>query len=174
MKKHEREIRELLEKMDSFLPDSPPVERTEREREPKKKVVGVMPPAPRPIPIRKKPSARFGSWLRAHKISTALACVILAFALAVTGLIIGSNFRSVWLAQAFIAAGAIVFLLPLLVRFFTGRDLNDDVDGSQHWRGQPLDDSGFSWQTVKGWFQKNRRRPSIDPWNDRNNRNPRW
>lgn len=173
MKKHEREIRELLEKMDNFLPDNPPVERTEREREPKKKVVGVMPPAPRPIPIRKKSSPGFGAWLRAHKISTALSCTILAFALAITGLIIGSNFRVTWLAQAFIAAGGIVFLLPLLFRFFTGRDLNDNVDSSQYWRGQALNDSGFTWQTVKGWFGRNRR-PKNTSWNDRNNRNQRW
>ncbi len=171
MKKHEREIREILEKMDSFLPDSPPVERGERE--PKKKVVGVMPPAPRPIPIRKSSSARFTAWLREHKISTALACIIGGFALVIAGLIIWQNFRINWLAQALVIAGAICYLLPVFMRFFTGRDLNDGENNSAYWRGQPVDE-GFSWQTVKSWFQGRRRNSKKDPWNDRNNRNNRW
>jgi hypothetical protein len=165
MKKHEREIRELLEKMDNFLPDSPPAERSERE--PKKKVVSVMPPSPRPIPIRKKSSFNLGAWLREHKISTGLACLILGFALVISGLIVWENFRVLWLAQALIAAGAIVYLLPVLLRFFTGRDLNDSNDGPKYWRSQQLD-SGFSWQNIRRWFQGRKRRPSNDPWNDPN------
>ncbi|MEI6045869.1 MAG: hypothetical protein WCS37_16090 [Chloroflexota bacterium] len=169
MKKHEREIRELLDKMDNFLPDSPPVERGERE--PKKKVVSVMPPVPQPIPIRKKSAFTPGAWLREHKISTGLACLILGFALVISGLIVWQNFPVLrWLAQALVAGGAIVYLLPVLLRFFTGRDLNDSNDGPKYWRGQSLD-TGFSWQNVRRWFQGRKRRPNNDPWNERKRNN---
>lgn len=175
MKKHEREIRELLEKMDTFLPDNPPAERAERE--PKKKVVGVMPPAPRPIPIRKSSSARFGSWLREHKISTGLACIMGGFALVIGGLIVreflGRQNPGLLVAQLMVAAGAIVFLIPVFMRFFTGRDLSDSNDGPKYWRGQAIDD-GFGWQSIRRWFQSRKRPSKKDQWNDRNNRNNRW
>lgn len=174
MKKHEREIRELLEKMDTFLPDNPPAERGERE--PKKKVVGVMPPAPRPIPIRKSSSARFSSWLREHKISTGLACIMGGFVLVISGLIvrefIGRQNPGLLVAQVFVAAGAILFLTPVFLRFFTGRDLSDSSDGPKMWRGQTVDE-GFSWQSIRRWFQGRKRRTKNDPWNDKN-RNNRW
>jgi len=166
MKKHEREIRELLEKMDTFLPDNPTPERSEREKEPKKKVVGVMPPAPRPIPIRPSQSVRFSKWLRAHKISTALACIIGGFALVITGLIINEfvarqNSSLLWVGQVFVAAGAILYLVPVLARFFSGRDLNDSDDGPKYWRGQATNE-GFSWQSVQRWFQARKSGPGND------------
>ncbi len=164
MKRHEREIRELLEKMDSFLPDSPPQERAS-EREPKKKVVGVMPPAARPIPIRKSNSARFGAWLREHHIGAGLTCIILAFVLAIGGMIVLQNFRGAAIVgQIMVAVGALLFLYPILFRFFAGRDMNDSSEGPKYWRGQSVDD-GFSWQTVRRWFQS-RNRP-----NNRNRQN---
>jgi hypothetical protein len=180
MKKHEREIRELLEKMDNFLPDNPPADRGAAEREPKKKVVGVMQPAPRPIPIRQSRSTRLRGWLREHRISTGLACIIGGFGLVIVGLIVkeflGKQSAGLLIAEILVAAGAILFLFPIFLRFFTGRDISDPDSGTQYWRGQALDDSGFTWQTVKRWFQ-GRKRPTRtnNPWNNNDrNRNNRW
>ncbi|HEX2911136.1 MAG TPA: hypothetical protein VH186_10040 [Chloroflexia bacterium] len=180
MKKYEREIRELLEKMESFVPENPTGEKErvrdrepERERESRKRSVGVMPPQPIPIRPRRSNTSNFSAWLNEHHVSVSLRWMLAGLGLVIVAMIIAENFGGLlWLAQLVGAIGGIVFLSPVLIRFFKGRDLDD---GQQYWRGQAVGSDGFSWTNVKSWFRGRGRgnRRSNDPWNNRN-RNNRW
>lgn len=174
MKKYEREIRDLLENLDSFVPDGPPPEKERpREREPEREVrrtrpVGVM---PQPVPIRPRRSlgGRINEWLTEHHVGAGLRWMLAGIGLLVVAMIIWQNFPGIgWVAQIIGALGGLVFLSPLLVRFFAGKDL--DNDNQSYWRGQAVSDDKFNWNSVKSWF--GRKKPN-DPWNDRNKRN-RW
>ena len=169
MKKYEQEIRELLDKLENFVPETPA---TEREREPKKKVVGVMPPAPKPIPLRLSPTARFSRWLRQRNISMGWVFIIFSFSCVIAGLIIHQMLPSLnVLAQILAIVGAVSYLVPVLLRFFTGRDVNSDP---KYWRGQMLEDEPvFNWSKVRQWLGGNKRNRSSNSWNDRNRSN-RW
>lgn len=171
MKKYEREIRELLEKIDDFVPETAIAE---REREAKKKVTGVMPTPPNPIPIRPQSRQTFTQWLRARNLSGAWAFIIFGFACLVVALIINQElpqFKIV--AQVLGIVAAVAYLLPLLLRFFWGRDVNSDP---KYWRGQAVEEEPmFKWGNVKQWFGRNRRKSNskTNYWNDRNSSN-RW
>jgi len=177
MKKYEREIREILEKMDTFVPETPPAEKErnrdrEPEREPRKRSVGVMPP--QPIPIRPHRSAlyRFNQWLSAHQIGFSFRLMLGGLGLVIVALIINEYLPGMpWLAQLIGAIGAFVFVSPVLLRFFRGRDM--DANGQQFWRGQSVESDHFSWNSLRNWLGGRRKKSSRDPWNDRN-RNNRW
>lgn len=175
MKKYEREIREILEKMDTFVPETPPAEKErnrdrEPEREPRKRLVGVMPPQPVPIRPRRSALYRFNQWLTAHKIGLSFRLMLTGLGLVIVALIINEYLPGMpWLAQLIGAIGAFVFVSPVLIRFFRGRDLDG---GQQYWRGQTVESDHFSWNSLRNWLG-GRRKSSRDPWNDRNRKN-RW
>ncbi len=178
MKKYEREIRDLLESMDSFVPDGPAQEKERtREREPEREVrrtrpVGVMPPQPIPIRPRRSFFARLGQWLTEHHVGLSLRLMLSGLGLVIIALIIRQNFGNsvVWLAQIIGAVGALVFIAPVLVRFFKGRDLDNSND-PQYWRGQAVESEHFSWGSLKKWLGGgNRRKGKNNPWEDRNRR----
>ncbi len=176
MKKYEREIREILEKMDTFVPENPPAEKErnrdrEPEREPRKRSVGVMPPQPVPIRPRRSALSRFNQWLSAHQIGFSFRLMMAGLGLVIVALII-SEYRPgmPWLAQLIGAIGAFVFVSPVLLRFFRGRDVDS---GPQSWRGQVVESDHFSWNSLRTWLGGRRKKSSRTPWNDRN-RNNRW
>jgi hypothetical protein len=177
MKKYEREIREILEKMDTFVPETPPAEKErsrdrEPEREPRKRPVGVMPPQPIPIRPRHSAFSRFNQWLAAHNVSFSFRLMLAGLGLVIAALIVHEYLPAMsWLAQLLGALGALVFLSPVLFRFFRGRDL--DSSGTDYWRGQPVDSTNFSWNSLRSWVGGRRKKSSRDPWNDRNPKN-RW
>jgi hypothetical protein len=172
MKKYEKEIREILEKMDSFVPEAPPQEK-EREREPKKKPtnIGILHPVP-PRPIRAKQSfgTRFRNWLRTNNITGSLAYLVGGFALMIAGLIILENFRGITIvAQLLVLAGFICYIAPIFIRFFGGDP--DRGSSPKYWRGMEVEhESVFTWKKFKGLFTGKRGRDKNDPWNNRNNR----
>ncbi|MDB5083030.1 MAG: hypothetical protein JWP00_4954 [Chloroflexi bacterium] len=178
MKKYEREIREILEKMDTFVPETPPAEKErsrerEQEREPRKRPVGVMPPQPIPIRPRRSALSRFNQWLAAHHISLSFRLMLGGLGLVIVALILLEYLPAMgWLAQLVGALGAFVFLSPVLLRFFRGRDLDSD-SGNQYWRGQVVESENFSWNSLRTWMGGRRKKPNRDPWNDRNRKN-RW
>ncbi len=181
MKKYEREIRELLDKLDTFVPDSPATEKERpKEREPEREVrrprpVGVMPPQPIPIRPRRSMMSRIGTWLTEHQIGMSLRLMLGGLGLVIVALIIrqytGSSLN--WLSQLLAAAGAIVFLTPVLMRFFRGKSL--DGDSTAYWRGQSVESEHFSWGSFRKWIggNKRNRRNKNNPWDDRN-RPGRW
>ncbi len=178
MKKYEREIRDLLDKMDTFVPETPTPDKErsrdrEPEREPRKRSVGVMPPQPIPIRPRRSASSRFGQWLADHQVSIALRYMLGGVGLVIAALIIAQNFKDLlWLSQLLGAVGGLLFLAPVLIRFFKGKDLDE---GPQHWRGETVGNEHFSWSSMKKWFggRRKRNKGTNDPWNDRN-RGGRW
>ncbi|MBN9391387.1 MAG: hypothetical protein J0I20_25375 [Chloroflexi bacterium] len=178
MKKYEREIREILEKMDTFVPDSPPAEKErnrdrEPEREPRKRSVGVMPPQPVPIRPRRSATYRFNQWLTSHHIGFSFRLMLAGLGLVIVALIINEYLPGMpWLAQLIGAIGAFVFVSPVLIRFFRGRDLDND---QKYWRGQVVESDSFSWSSLRNWLG-GRRKSSRDPWknNNRNRNNNRW
>ncbi len=172
MKKYEKEIREILEKMDSFVPEAPAPER-EREKEPKKKPtnVSVMPVTP-PRPIRPKTTTytRFRQWLRDHKITGSLAYLIFGFFFMICGMIALQNFGSVRIVgEVLVLVGFALYIAPVFIRFFGfGAMLNDEP---QFWRGDMVNrDPIFSWKNLKGLFTGKRNRGNNDPWNKGNRR----
>jgi hypothetical protein len=172
MKKYEKEIREILEKMDTFIPETPSQEK-EREREPKKKPtnIGVLQPMP-PRPIRAKQSfgSGFNKWLRDNKITGSLAYLISGFFFIILGLMVRENFSSIQIvAQLLVLTGFVLYIAPIFIRFFGG---NPDKDSStQYWRGDLVEhDSVFTWQKLKSLISGGRKRGGNDPWNRRN----RW
>ncbi|MEI7553716.1 hypothetical protein [Candidatus Chlorohelix sp.] len=174
MKKYEKEIREILEKMDTFIPETPSQEK-EREREPKRKPtptnIGVLQPMP-PRPIRAKHSfgAGFGKWLREHKITGSLAYLIFGFFFIILGLMVSENFSSIQIvAQLLALTGLALYIAPIFIRFFGG---NPDKDSTtQYWRGDLVEqDSVFTWKKLKSLIRGGRNRGKNDPWNRRN----RW
>ncbi len=176
MKKYEREIRELLDKLDTFVPENPTPDKErsrEREREPeretRKRPVGVMPPQPVPIRPRLSPYTRFRRWLETSRVSVSLQFMVgglLILALALMVLEFGGG-SMLWLAQLIGAIGGLVFLWPIGARFFTGQDLDEHTQ--DNWRGQPTGGKrGFKFSR---WFRGNKSKNPND-WNDRN-RKPR-
>jgi len=172
MKKYEKEIREILDKMDSFVPEAPAQER-EREKEPKKKPtnVSVMPVTP-PRPIRPKTttSTRFRQWLRDHKITGSLAYLIFGFFFMICGMISMQNFGSVHIVgEVLVLLGFVLYIAPVFIRFFGyGAMLNDDP---QFWRGELVNrEPMFSWKNLKSLITGKRKGRDNDPWNKRN----RW
>jgi len=176
MKKYEREIREILEKMDTFVPESPPADKErsrdrEPEREPRKRPVGVMPPQPIPIRPRRSALSRFNQWLAAHHVSLSFRLMLGGLGLVIVALVVNEYLPNMtWLAQLIGAIGAFVFVSPVLMRFFRGRDVDS---GPQFWRGQAVESDHFSWESLRNWLGGRRRKSSRDPWNDRNRKN-RW
>jgi hypothetical protein len=181
MKKYEREIRDLLEKMENFVPENPtPEKERPREREPEREVrrqrpVGVMPPQPIPIRPRRSFFSRFGEWLDAHHVGLSLRLMLGGLGLVIIALIVRQNFGASWTwpAQILAAVGGIVFLMPVLVRFFRGKDIDN---GPQYWRGQVVESEHFSWNSLRNWLggKRNRRNNrNNNPWNDRDRRG-RW
>jgi hypothetical protein len=176
MKKYEREIREILEKMDTFVPESPPADKErsrdrEPEREPRKRPVGVMPPQPIPIRPRRSALSRFNQWLAAHHVSLSFRLMLSGLGLVIVALVVNEYLPNMtWLAQLIGALGAFVFVSPVLMRFFRGRDVDS---GPQIWRGQAVESDHFSWESLRNWLGGRRRKSSRDPWNDRNRKN-RW
>ena len=177
MKKYEREIREILEKMDTFVPESPPAEKErsrdrEPEREPRKRPVGVMPPQPIPIRPRRSALSRFNQWLASHHVSLSFRLMLGGLGLVIVALIVNEYTSLTWVAQLIGAIGAFVFISPVLLRFFRGKDLDG---GAQYWRGQAVESDHFSWNSLRNWLGGRRKNPR-DPWNDRNrkNNNNRW
>jgi hypothetical protein len=176
MKKYEQEIRELLEKMDTFVPDASPAE---REREAKKKAVGVMPAAPIPITSRQLQSKGLSQWLRSHNISAGLAYLILSFGLVITGLIlrqqVDPNNILVIVAQVLGIIGIILYLMPIILRIVYGRDVNNT--DTKYWRGQPvLQEPIINWSKLMqkiGFGKNNKPKNNSSTWNDRNRSN-RW
>ena len=179
MKKYEREIRELLDNLDAFVPEGSPSEKDKenkdrnREREPevRKRPVGVMPPQPIPINSRRPKSGGLRHWLTEHNVSTALQLMVGGLLLVAVAFIItdlaGNSW--LWLAQIVGAIGGIVFLSPLLIRFFTGSSIGED--SQQYWRGQPIETESFSWDSVKRMFGGGRNnKPPKDPFNGPNKR----
>jgi hypothetical protein len=177
MKKYEREIRDLLEKMENFVPENPtPEKERPREREPEREVrrqrpVGVMPPQPIPIRPRRSFLTRVGQWLDTHHVGLALRLMLVGLAFVITGLIILDNFGPgwAWLAQGLAALGGLIFLTPVLVRFFRGRDIES---GSQYWRDQVVESDSFSWNSLRNWFggKNKQRKGNKNPWDDRRGR----
>lgn len=178
MKKYEQEIRELLEKMDreSFVQENPT---GERERDPRRKVVGVVPPAPRPLRPKQTIRQRFTHWLADHNINRGLAWMLGGYAVAISGMVLAgevlrNNASFFWIVQVLLAIGGLMFLTPVAVRFFTGQDINNNA---KTWRGEVVNDEPiFTWSKVKQWFSSGRnnngRGGGRDPWNNR--RNDRW
>ena len=175
MKKYEREIREILEKMDTFVPESPPAEKErsrdrEPEREPRKRSVGVMPPQPTPIRAKRSALSRFNQWLAAQHVSLSFRLMLSGLGLVIVALIVHEYLPGLtWMAQLIGAIGAFVFVSPVFLRFFRGKDLDS---GTQFWRGQTTESDHFSWASLRNWFG-GRKKSSRDPWNDRNHKN-RW
>ena len=177
MKKYEREIRELLDKMDTFVPENPTPEKErnrerEPEREPRKRPVGVMPPQPIPIRSKRPAPTGFRQWLLDHKIGPSMQMILGGLLLVVLALIVWQQTHIDWLAQLLGTLGGLVFLGPVLVRFFGGKYMDED---GQYWRGQQVGEGGFNWAMMRGWFGKKRRpknptRSTKDPWNN----NKRW
>jgi hypothetical protein len=177
MKKFEKEIRDLLDNLDNFVPDGPPPDKErarEREREPEREVrktrpVGVM---PQPVPIRPKrtTSGRLNAWLTEHHIGRGLRWMLGGLLVVCAAMVIGqlSNGSLLWLAQIVGAIGGLMFLAPLFSRFFKGKEMDE---GPQYWRGQAVENDSFSWGSVKGWFNRGKR--DKNNWDDRNRRN-RW
>lgn len=176
MKKYEKEIREILDKMDSFVPDVPAQEK-EREKEPRRKPtnIGVIQPPPPPRPIRAKQSAgtRFRAWLRANNITGSLGYQMLGFVFLIGSLMLLENVRNISIiAQILALIGFALYISPLAIRFFGG---NPDRDPSNKtWRGSVIEnDSIFTWKKLKSVFTSKPDKPKNDPWN-KNNRNNRW
>lgn len=176
MKKYEREIRDLLEQLDTFVPDNPAPDKErsrdrEPEREPRKRSVGVMPPQP-PIPIRSRRSttSRFSQWLTNAKVSAGLRMMLGGLFLVILALVIAQNFRDLTpIAQIIGAIGGMVFLMPVLFRFFRGKEMDS---GPDYWRGQEVQSESFSWSSLRTWWRgRGNRRGGNDPWNDRNRKN---
>ncbi len=178
MKKYEREIRDLLDKLDTFVPESPAPDKErnrdrEPEREPRKRSVGVMPAQPIPIRPRRSRMSGFSQWLTEHKVNSSLRLMLTGLGLVILALIIHENVRLqslTWMVQLLGAIGGLVFLSPVLIRFFRGTSL--DSDANQYWRGQSVESEHFSWSSLKNWFGSRRgsKGPGKDPFKDRNNR----
>lgn len=179
MKKYEREIRELLDKMDVFVPENPGQEKDrsrdkEPEREPRKRSVGVM-PQPTPIRPRRSAASRFGQWLTDNHVNTSMRLMLGGLGLVIIAFVILQLLGSpwLWLAQLLGALGGFLFVSPVLLRFFGGKDVDS---GPQYWRGQAVENDSFSWRSFRNWLGGRRNRNNKrgnDPWNDRN-RNNRW
>lgn len=176
MKKYEREIRELLEKMDAFVPDSPTPEKErirerepEREREPRRPVISVM-PTQQPIPIRPRRTAvqRLMKWFTDHQVNKGLQIMLAGLVLVILALIIRQNIPDAkWVAQIIGAIGGIIFAGPVILRFLRGKDLDD---GPKMWRGQQTETEDFSWSGLRRWFGKGSDKKNINISKDRNNR----
>lgn len=177
MKKYEQEIRELLEKMDreSFVQENPA---GERERDARRKAAGVVPPAPRPLRPKQSAGQRFSGWLADHNINRGFAWMLGGYAVAIVGMILwGEVIRTnsqFWIVQVLLAVGGLMFLAPVVFRFFTGQDISN---GPKVWRGEVVNDEPiFTWRKLKqllgGGRNKGRGNGGRDPWNNR--RNDKW
>ncbi len=169
MNKYEKEIRELLEKMENFVPDTPA---QEPDREPKRKPtnISVMQSAqPRPLRPKARTSSRFRQWLREHNITGSLAYLIAGFAFMIAGMITLQYFSNVRIvSEVLVLAGFVLYVAPIFVRFFGG---DVDSSGPAMWRGEAINnDSMFTWKRLKGLFGGRRGGGGNDPWNRRN----RW
>ena len=172
MKKYEQEIRELLDKLENFVPETTA---SEREREAKKKVVGVMPPAPKPLSPRGRgrTGGGFGQWLRAHNLSVGIGYLIMSFGLLVVALIINQQAPSGFkiIAQILAVVAAVIYLLPIILRVFMGRDINSD---GKYWRGQSVEEEPIvNLAKLRQRFGKRGGNGNSNSSNDRNRSN-RW
>ena len=174
MKKYEREIREILEKMDSFVNESPSQER-DRELKRKPTNIGVMSQTtPRPIFPKMRASDRLKKWMREHSITGNLSYMLLGFIFMISGLMVldllgGAVFT--FLAQVLVLIGFGLYVAPVFIRFFGGG--KRPFNGSQIWRGEIVQDEPvFTWKKLKGWITGSRKGKGKPPW-DGKNRN-RW
>lgn len=172
MKKYEQEIRELLDKLENFVPETTA---SEREREAKKKVMGVMPPTSiKPLSPRDRSRAGgFGQWLRAHNLNVGIGYLIMSFGLLIVALIINQqappSFRIV--AQVLGVVAAIIYILPVVLRVFTGRDVNAE---GKYWRENSVEEEPIvNLAKLRQRFGKKGSNGNSNSSNDRNRSN-RW
>jgi hypothetical protein len=159
MKKYEQEIRELLEKIekDNFVGDGKDGKRPENANPNENRYRNA--PPPRPIRPKQKNTARVGNWMNTHGVYRAGMYMIIGYSVVIAGLTFrefsGGNTSSLfWLVQLIVGIGGLLFLAPAVIRFFTGRSVDNQP---KMWRGEFVNDEpAFTWQKVKGWFGGNR------------------
>jgi hypothetical protein len=156
MKKYEKEIRDLLEKIEkeSFIPETPKSDRPSDSRS-----RTSPPPPPRPIRPKQSNTARVGKWMNDHGVYRSGMYMMIGYFLVIGALVINTEFirgagSLYWLVQAMAALGGILFIAPVVTRFFTGRSMDTQP---KMWRGEFINDEpAFTWQKVKQWFSGNR------------------
>jgi hypothetical protein len=130
----EREIEDILRKIDGFVPEN-----------------GQKPPSRRPRP---KPLAAAQGWL-GHRLARISLNQIMMWSLII---MVGAFFLRALPFASWIMLGSVIILATAFVLSLRGGGSTRNAP-EKRWRGQPLDLSGPSWpDRVKYWLKGKRRR----------------
>ena len=130
MQRYEREIREILEKLDTFVTETPPEHKDrsrERglERDPHSRPVGVPHLSSSPSHTRFPTLSRSTEWLTSRKVSFYFRLMLGGLGLVLVALLINEYLPNLtWVVPLVGGLGAFIFISPVLARFFRDRDLD--------------------------------------------------